>query len=165
VSGYRIGTAARLSGVAIDTVRNWERRYGLVVAARGKGGQRLYSEADVVHLRALQSLVGEGLSAGEAHHVLAVRLSRISPAATAQQVDGRGVREASRRVRAEVAATHRRAAVAQAEAVRVYTALAEGADGPFGARLRALADQARRREQRTSALARETAARLDPLPG
>jgi DNA-binding transcriptional MerR regulator len=165
VSGYRIGTAARLSGVAIDTVRNWERRYGLVVAERGKGGQRLYSDADVEHLRALQSLVGEGLSAGEAHHVLAGRLNRVSPVATAQQVDGRGVREASRRVRAEVAATHRRAAVAQAEAVRVYTMLAESAEGPFGARLEMLADQARRREQRTSALAREAAARLDPLAG
>jgi MerR family transcriptional regulator, light-induced transcriptional regulator len=145
-----------LSGVAVDTVRNWERRYGLVVAVRGRGGQRLYSDADVENLRALQGLVREGLSAGEAHHVLARRLSRMSPA---------GVREASRRVRAEVAATHRRAAVAQAETVRVYTVLAESADGAFGARLRTLADQARRREQRTSALARAAAARLDALAG
>ena len=165
MSSYRIGTAVRLSGVAIDTVRNWERRYRLVVAVRGRGGQRLYSDADVENLRALQGLVREGLSAGEAHHVLARRLSRMSPAATPQQIDGRGVREASRRVRAEVAATHRRAAVAQAETVRVYTVLAEGADGAFGVRLRTLADQARRREQRTSALARAAAARLDALAG
>jgi len=149
-----------LSGVAVDTVRNWERRYGLVVAARGRGGQRLYSDADVEHLRALRELVREGLSAGEAHHLLARRLNGLSPVATAQQVDGRGVREASRRVRAEVAATHRRAAVAQAETVRVYTVLAESADGALGARLRTLADLARRREQRTSVLAREAAARL-----
>jgi DNA-binding transcriptional MerR regulator len=161
VSSYRIGTAARLSGVAIDTVRNWERRYGLVVGVRSRGGQRLYSDADVEQLRALRRLVGDGLSAGEAHHVLASRLSRSSPASTAQQVDGRRVRETSRRVRAEVAATHRRAAVAQAETVRVYTTLAEAADGSAGARLRTLADLARRRERRTSALARESAARLD----
>jgi DNA-binding transcriptional MerR regulator len=164
VSSYRIGTAARLSGVAIDTVRNWERRYGLVVAVRSTGGQRLYSEADVEHLRALRQLVGEGLSAGEAHHVLGHRLRRLPPAAP-QQVDARGVRENSRRVRAEVAATHQRAAAAQAETVRVYAALAESADGARGARFRLLADRARGRERRTSSLAREAVARLDAPAG
>jgi MerR family transcriptional regulator, light-induced transcriptional regulator len=74
MSSYRIGTAARLSGLPVATLRNWELRYGLITARRTSGGQRLYSAEDVERLTALRRLVDQGLSAGEAHSVVRRRL-------------------------------------------------------------------------------------------
>jgi len=62
---YSIGTVARLAGVPIETVRIWERRYDLLRPARTQGGHRLYSDADVTLLRAVKSLVDDGLRPGE----------------------------------------------------------------------------------------------------
>ena len=48
---YRIGAVARLTGVAPDTLRVWERRHGAVVPFRSPKGSRLYSQRDCdVHL-------------------------------------------------------------------------------------------------------------------
>ena len=67
---YRIGTVARRVGVEVATLRNWEQRYGLVVARRGPGGQRLFSEGDIDQLQLVKHLIDGGLSAGEAHVLL-----------------------------------------------------------------------------------------------
>jgi DNA-binding transcriptional MerR regulator len=118
---YRIGTAARLSGVPIATLRNWEQRYGVIVAARGDGRQRLYSREDIDRLRRLKEWVDSGLSAGEAHALLRERASdgrRPTPEASA-----RWVREEARRVRAAAAATHARAVAERARAAEMLEAL------------------------------------------
>lgn len=47
---YAIGTVAKLTGVSIDTVRAWERRYGLVVPERDRSGARFYDDRDVQRL-------------------------------------------------------------------------------------------------------------------
>lgn len=57
---YSIGAAARLAGVPPETVRIWERRYGLLRGPRTEGGHRVYSEDDVALLRAVKSLVDGG---------------------------------------------------------------------------------------------------------
>ncbi len=49
-----------------DTLRAWERRYGLLRPGRSEGGYRLYTDADAARVRAMQALIGEGLSAAEA---------------------------------------------------------------------------------------------------
>lgn len=46
----RIGQAAQLAGVSIDTLRRWEAE-GKLTAARSLGGQRSYRVADIEHLR------------------------------------------------------------------------------------------------------------------
>ena len=95
---FRIGTAARLSGVDAMTLRNWERRYGVVVPARGPGRQRLYSLEDVDRLRWLRSRTEAGLSAGEAHALLRETLRR-----GRASFSGSRVREESQRLRSEAA--------------------------------------------------------------
>jgi MerR family transcriptional regulator, light-induced transcriptional regulator len=62
----RIGELSRRTGVGADTLRAWERRYGLLSPDRSAGGYRLYTDADAARVRAMQTLIGEGLSAAEA---------------------------------------------------------------------------------------------------
>lgn len=63
---FRIGELSRRSGVSPDLLRAWERRYGLLEPSRSAGGLRLYSEEDVVRVRAMQSQLEAGLAAAEA---------------------------------------------------------------------------------------------------
>lgn len=56
---YPIRAVSQLTGVPVDTLRAWERRYHLVEPARDRRG-RLYGEADVRKLRLLKMLVGRG---------------------------------------------------------------------------------------------------------
>lgn len=60
---YPIAAAARLTGLSIDTLRAWERRYAAVVPERGARG-RAYSEAQIARLRQLAALVGLGHAIG-----------------------------------------------------------------------------------------------------
>ena len=62
----RIGELARRVGVSPELLRAWERRYGLLEPMRTDSGYRLYSDADVARVQAMQAHLGEGLSAAEA---------------------------------------------------------------------------------------------------
>ena len=55
------------------TLRSWEERYALVVPERGEGGQRVYSRDQLEQLRFVVAQMGSGLSAADAHRVLAGR--------------------------------------------------------------------------------------------
>ena len=65
-SVYNIGAIARLTGIPIATLHAWERRYGFPLAARSAGGHRLYSENDILLLRAVKGQIDQGLSARHA---------------------------------------------------------------------------------------------------
>jgi MerR family transcriptional regulator, light-induced transcriptional regulator len=60
----RSGTAARLAGLPVTTLRVWERRYGVVAAPKTDTGQRLYSALDVQRLRLLKRLTDCGHAIG-----------------------------------------------------------------------------------------------------
>lgn len=62
----RIGELSRRTGVSIERIRIWERRYGVLAPARSPGGFRLYSERDVHILRTMRALVDAGVPASEA---------------------------------------------------------------------------------------------------
>ncbi len=62
----RIGEVARRTGVAVPTLRAWERRYSLLSPERTDGGHRLYSEADIARVRGMQRLLDDGWSASAA---------------------------------------------------------------------------------------------------
>lgn len=62
---YLIGTVTKLTGLSIDVVRVWERRYGAVRPARSDGGTRLYSDADVLRLTRLRQAVDKGFGIGQ----------------------------------------------------------------------------------------------------
>lgn len=61
---YRTGAAARLAGLPVETLRVWERRYGLSDAQRSERGQRLYSPEQVARLGLLKQLVDQGHAIG-----------------------------------------------------------------------------------------------------
>lgn len=67
---YLIGPVTKQTGLSIDVVRVWERRYGAVRPARSDGGTRVYSDADVARLKRLRQAVEKGFGIGQA-----VRLS------------------------------------------------------------------------------------------
>lgn len=60
---YRIGAVARLTGIAAETLRMWERRYEVVKPQRS-GNQRLYSQDDITRLSLLKALVDAGHGIG-----------------------------------------------------------------------------------------------------
>jgi len=63
VAGYSIGALSRLTGLTPETLRAWERRYGVVTPQRDARG-RTYSEEEVRKLRLLATLVAEGHAIG-----------------------------------------------------------------------------------------------------
>jgi DNA-binding transcriptional MerR regulator len=62
----RIGAVSEMTGVSVDVLRSWERRYGLLSPERTAGGFRLYTEADVARVRQMGELLAIGVSASEA---------------------------------------------------------------------------------------------------
>ncbi len=62
----RIGELSRRTGVRADTLRAWERRYGLLRPERTEGGFRLYGSADEARVRAMRARIEAGVSAAEA---------------------------------------------------------------------------------------------------
>ncbi len=42
---YKMGTLARITGLAPVLLRAWERRYGLLAPERTEGGHRMYTVA------------------------------------------------------------------------------------------------------------------------
>jgi DNA-binding transcriptional MerR regulator len=61
---YPIRAVANLTGIALDTLRAWERRYQAVTPEQGPRG-RLYSEREVQRLILLRDAVAEGYSIGQ----------------------------------------------------------------------------------------------------
>ena len=68
---YSIGAVARMLGIPAATIRNWEERYGTIVPERSPGGHRLYSRDQIEQLRFVAAEVSRGLSAADAHRLLA----------------------------------------------------------------------------------------------
>jgi MerR family transcriptional regulator, light-induced transcriptional regulator len=64
VPTYRTGTAARLAGIPVETLRVWERRYGVVGPGLSPRGHRLYSTEDVSRLALIKQLVDLGTPIG-----------------------------------------------------------------------------------------------------
>lgn len=64
-----IRAAAGRLGVAVPTLRSWERRYGIGPQPRTPGTHRRYSAADMARLEYFCRLVGEGAATGDAARV------------------------------------------------------------------------------------------------
>jgi methylmalonyl-CoA mutase cobalamin-binding subunit len=61
---HPIGVVARRTGISLHVLRAWERRYGLVSPVRTAGGQRLYSDGDIVRLKLLRQATEAGRPIG-----------------------------------------------------------------------------------------------------
>jgi len=91
-----IGEIAERTGITVDTIRVWERRYGKPVPVRLPSGHRRYTEEHVVWLRRVAEAMSLGCRAGEAvraeAHELEAMLARaveepIEPAAVDELYD------------------------------------------------------------------------------
>lgn len=61
---FRIGKAAKITGISPDTLRVWERRYGAVVPTRTEAGGRLYNSSDIARLKLMKTLIDSGDAIG-----------------------------------------------------------------------------------------------------
>lgn len=68
--GLNIAAVARRTGIGADTLRKWERRYGVLRPSRTAGGQRRYDERDVSRVEWLRDRLSEGFRIGEAAALL-----------------------------------------------------------------------------------------------
>ena len=78
--GINIAAVAQRTGVGADTLRKWERRYGVLRPNRTAGGQRRYDERDVARVEWLRDRLAEGFRIGEAAALL--ETSEVDVAAT-----------------------------------------------------------------------------------
>lgn len=88
---HPIGVVAERTGLSVDVLRVWERRYGVVDPGRATGGRRLYTESDVERLGLLARATEAGRSIGQVAHLDMPALRRL--------IDGD---ERARRTREEV---------------------------------------------------------------
>jgi methanogenic corrinoid protein MtbC1 len=65
-----IAALSRRTGIAPDTLRKWELRYGVLRPVRTAGGQRRYSELDVQRVEWLRDRIRDGWRIGEAARVI-----------------------------------------------------------------------------------------------
>jgi MerR family transcriptional regulator, light-induced transcriptional regulator len=68
--GLNIAALAKRTGVAPDTLRKWEQRYGVLRPTRTPGGQRRYDETDIARVEWLSARLAEGWRIGEAAALL-----------------------------------------------------------------------------------------------
>jgi methanogenic corrinoid protein MtbC1 len=66
IPAFNLKAVLRETGLAADTLRAWERRYGLPMPQRTGGGHRLYSQYDIETIKWLMMRQTEGLSISRA---------------------------------------------------------------------------------------------------
>lgn len=66
VPTYNLKVAVNETGIKPDTLRAWERRYGLPAPNRTAGGHRLYSDKDIATIKWLMARQEDGLSISRA---------------------------------------------------------------------------------------------------
>ncbi|HYI22334.1 MAG TPA: MerR family transcriptional regulator [Candidatus Limnocylindrales bacterium] len=81
---YTIKQAAARSGVTVQLLRAWERRYGVVEPARTESGYRLYDDAAIDRLRLMRRLMDDGWSPSSA----AKYVRELDDAAVRNQLEG-----------------------------------------------------------------------------
>ncbi len=74
---YSIGAASRLTGLSPDTLRVWERRYGVPRPGRSAGGSRSYEQDDIARLQLVARAVAAGHRAGNVASLSQPALERL----------------------------------------------------------------------------------------
>ena len=69
---YRIGEIARLSGLTLRTIRYYG-ELGLLAESRSGGGQRYYTDQDLVYLKRIIELKGLGFSLEEIARIIRLK--------------------------------------------------------------------------------------------
>jgi DNA-binding transcriptional MerR regulator/methylmalonyl-CoA mutase cobalamin-binding subunit len=82
-SGASIRVVVNRTGIAADTLRVWERRYGFPRPARRPGGSRIYTEADVARLHLITRALDAGFRPSEVVSLPAKELDKLVEASVA----------------------------------------------------------------------------------
>jgi DNA-binding transcriptional MerR regulator len=85
---YRSGAVARLTGIPVQTLRVWERRYKIVGPRQSATGQRQYSPDDVARLTVIKRLVDSGHAIGS---IATLQLDELRPMLAMTARDSRGL--------------------------------------------------------------------------
>lgn len=89
---YRSGAVARLTGIPVQTLRVWERRYNIVGPRKSATGQRQYSPDEVTRLTVIKQLVDSGHAIGS---VAALDLQRLQSMLHTAELAARGAADSS----------------------------------------------------------------------
>lgn len=94
---YGISVAAELSGVAVQSLRLYE-RYGLLTPGRSEGGTRRYSADDLARLKRISELVDAGVNLAGIARILDLEddNATLSAANTDLRTSNRTLRNAAR---------------------------------------------------------------------
>ena len=95
---YGISVAAELSGVAVQSLRLYE-RYGLLSPARSDGGTRRYSADDLARLKRISALMDAGVNLAGIARILSLEDDNASLSAdnTYLRSSNRSLRDGARR--------------------------------------------------------------------
>lgn len=94
---FTIRAASALTGINENTLRAWERRYGLVSPGRTPKGYRLYSDDDIERLRLIQRAMRDGVPVGRVR-------DHLQTPGVVERLRGEVAAEADATARAQVAA-------------------------------------------------------------
>jgi MerR family transcriptional regulator, light-induced transcriptional regulator len=84
----RISELSRRAGVSTDTLRAWERRYGLLKPRRSAGNARLYSPLDEARVRLMKRYIAQRIPPAQAAQLsMTTRLS-LSPGSETKALSG-----------------------------------------------------------------------------
>lgn len=78
-AGMQVGELARHVGVSPETLRAWERRYGVLNPHRTAAGYRLYGPEDEARARRMVALIADGLPAARAARLIAAESFAVAP--------------------------------------------------------------------------------------
>ena len=85
----RVGELAERLGVSPETLRAWERRYGVLRPARTPGGSRAYGPEDTARARRMQALIADGWSAARAARTILAEAAPLTPGLGARELAAR----------------------------------------------------------------------------
>lgn len=82
-----IAAIKRETGLTMDTLRVWERRYGFPAPARDDKGDRVYSNADLFKIRLVKRLINHGFRPGKIMHLDVATLQTMLPEEQSDTID------------------------------------------------------------------------------
>src|SRR5512139_1988841 len=81
---YSIKAVSRATGLTVETLRAWERRYHVVAPLRDDTGRRVYRPDDVIRLRRLREATSRGHPISRVAALSEDRLAELLDEATGQ---------------------------------------------------------------------------------
>jgi MerR family transcriptional regulator, heat shock protein HspR len=101
---YGISVAAELSGIAVQSLRLYE-RYGLLTPARSDGGTRRYSADDLARIKRIRALVDAGINLAGIARILGLEDDNVALSAdnTDLRSTNRSLRNAAKTARSKKA--------------------------------------------------------------